>query len=115
MKIIAIESECQLQELIRESHIKPLWIFKHSTRCPASAGALIEFEAYARELPDTAATLAMIKVIEQRPLSDALARLTGVQHASPQAILVKEGKAVWHESHWQIDQKAFRQALSAHS
>lgn len=43
-----------------------------------------------------------MKVIEDRPVSNEIAARLGVKHESPQAILVRGGKAVWHASHRQV-------------
>ena len=67
--------------------------------CPISAAAHREFLAFA----ETAAVPCWeLLVVEQRPLSQLLAELTGVAHASPQAMLLVDGKPVWHASHWSI-------------
>jgi bacillithiol system protein YtxJ len=113
MLIIEIESDEQLQQMFGKSKEAPLWIFKHSTRCPISAGALAEFQAYSKTHSDDASLqLALVKVIENRPLSMKIAELTGIEHQSPQAILIRGGKAVWNESHWEITQATLAQALA---
>lgn len=115
MPIIEIESDGQLRQLLEKSKEAPLWIFKHSTRCPISAGALAEYQAYSRTLSDDASPqLALVKVIENRAVSMKIARLTGVEHASPQAILVMNGTAVWNESHWEITRAALTKAAAHH-
>ena len=46
-----------------------------------------------------------MRVIEERPLSMEIQDTLGVKHASPQAILVKNGRAEWNASHWKITEK----------
>jgi bacillithiol system protein YtxJ len=49
-------------------------------------------------------------VIEERPVSLAFADKVGAKHASPQAVLVKNGRAVWHDSHYNITVNALKAA-----
>ena len=72
-------------------------LFKHSTRCPISAGAFEEFHHWSAAHPDAAA--GWIDVIEERALSQAVAARTGVRHQSPQAILLENGRPTWNASH----------------
>lgn len=53
-----------------------------------------------------------VRVIEERPVSLQLARLVEVLHESPQAILIVEGRAVWHDSHRAITVEALRSAVA---
>ena len=73
------------------------FIFKHSTACPVSSRALIEVRGTRGSLP-----VFQVNVIEQRDLSDWVARRYNVKHESPQLILVKKGKArlIWNR--WEI-------------
>jgi bacillithiol system protein YtxJ len=89
----------QLLELSRE---KPVMIFKHSTRCPASSMAELEFEEYARGASSRGVECARVLVIEDRPVSNEIASVLGVVHQSPQAILVKNAQVVWNGSHGAI-------------
>lgn len=75
-------------------------IFKHSTRCPVSAGARRQVERFLSENPDR--EIHLVHVIEDRPLSNYIAEKTGVEHASPQVIILKDGSVSWHDSHFEI-------------
>jgi bacillithiol system protein YtxJ len=57
-------------------------------------------------------TPAWVRVIEERPISLALAERAGVRHESPQALLIKNGKGVWHDSHWGITAAALKVAAT---
>lgn len=57
-------------------------------------------------------TCAEVLVREDRPLSLAVAALTGVAHASPQVILLAGGKAAWHASHRGVNAAALDAALA---
>jgi bacillithiol system protein YtxJ len=75
-------------------------VFKHSTRCPISAAAFDEYQRWSAENPDVAT--GWIDVIEDRALSQLLSQRTGVPHESPQALLLRLGRVVWHASHGAI-------------
>lgn len=58
-------------------------------------------------------TLAWVRVIEERPISLAFAERVGCQHASPQVVLVKDRKAVWSDSHWNITLETLTKAAAS--
>ncbi|OUM96584.1 MAG: general stress protein [Thermobacillus sp. ZCTH02-B1] len=91
--------------ILAESSNRQAVILKHSTRCPVSAGALEEYEAYLADRPNPDTDYYLVKVIESRPVSNKIAEDLGVVHQSPQMILVKDGKAVWHASHWAVTKR----------
>lgn len=76
----------------------PVLVFKHSTACPVSARAHAEFAKWLAA-PGPHPRTALVRVIEERPVSLEIARRLDVAHQSPQAILVVAGRAVWHASH----------------
>ena len=102
----------QWQEAYKKTSEKPLVVFKHSTRCDISAGAHEDYMRYVEDLGEKApADFAIVHVIEDRPVSNAIAETLGVQHKSPQAILVQDGRAVWHDSHWNLTYEFFADKL----
>ena len=84
--------------------------FKHSTRCPISQQALQrltkDWEANASSL----ATPCLIEVRQQRSLSNLLTQRYNIEHASPQVLLIVNGKCVYHASHEQIKYEDIRLA-----
>ena len=54
----------------------------------------------------------MITVQTHRPVSDAAAQRLGLRHETPQAILLRDGKAVWNASHFRITATKLTEALS---
>jgi bacillithiol system protein YtxJ len=54
----------------------------------------------------------VVKVIEARPVSNAVAERLNVQHQSPQIILVRGGAAVWSASHFNITAESMNEALT---
>lgn len=101
-----------IDELLTQSESQPVFIFKHSTTCPISARAHRQFEEYLTT-PEASQGVAhaLVRVIEERPVSLELAQRVGVQHESPQMILLRNRKAVWHDSHRALTVDAMQDAL----
>ncbi len=83
-------------------------VFKHSRICPESGRAFAEYEAFHAAHPDV--PTAWIDVIGDRPWSRRVAAATGVTHESPQALLVRDGRVVWHASHGGVTRAALAAA-----
>ncbi|WP_048601214.1 bacillithiol system redox-active protein YtxJ [Rubeoparvulum massiliense] len=90
------------ENLLERSHQYPIFFLKHSTQCPISAKAHAQFLQSREEMTDQSIGFFMVKVIEDRPVSLAIADATGIQHASPQVMLIKNGMVKWHASHFEI-------------
>lgn len=102
----------QWEQALANSGDRPLLVFKHSTSCPISAGAHEELDRYMGR-SDLPVDVAIVHVIEERPVSNAIADALQVQHKSPQAILVQDGKPVWDESHWRITSEFLQEKIDA--
>jgi len=89
---------------------KPVMILKHSTRCPISFAVRQEFETYAEGAAGRGIDCRVVLVVENRALSQDIAARLGVRHQSPQAILLKNGQAVWHDSHDRVSVKTLEAA-----
>jgi bacillithiol system protein YtxJ len=97
-----------LEELINRSEKGPVVIFKHSTACPVSANAYDQMSALKSEVT-------LVVVQRARALSQEIATTTGISHESPQVIILRNGKPVWHKSHWDIDSESVAQAMEQNS
>ena len=103
----------EVDQLIEASHEKPVLIFKHSLICPISGMAYREYERYLADLSaDDGGVHTLIEIQNARPVSNAVAEKTGVRHESPQALLVRDGKVVWHQSHSSIRTDALSAAIA---
>jgi len=102
--IIALDDVQQLDELIAASQRAPVIIFKHSATCPISAGARREMERLEEDV-------AMVVVQRARSVARAIEERTGVRHESPQVIILRDGRAVWSASHWDVTAERVRAAL----
>lgn len=97
-----LESLSQLDEVINQSHTAPHIIFKHSTRCIISKMVLQQLEESLDTIPQQA-KLIFLDLLNHRDISNAIAVQLGVHHESPQVVVIKNGQAVFHESHHSID------------
>jgi bacillithiol system protein YtxJ len=100
---VPVEDRAALDELIARSHKSPVILFKHSLTCPISARAYREMKRFAGEV-------ALVVVQDAREVSRAVETLTGVQHESPQLIVLRNGKSAWTASHFDITADAVAQA-----
>jgi bacillithiol system protein YtxJ len=110
-KMIEVTDLSGLDTAFAASDAQPVLVLKHSTRCPISAGA---YQRVAAWLDGNASAPAvyLVKVIESRTVSNAVAERLGVTHQSPQIILVRNGRAAWNASHSAITSTAIEHALS---
>ncbi|MDQ3224305.1 MAG: thioredoxin family protein, partial [Gemmatimonadota bacterium] len=69
-------------------------VYKHSPICPTSGIAYQELQSLGQLHRDVPVYL--VDVVHSRPLSRYVAERVGVVHASPQAIILRAGVAVWH-------------------
>ena len=106
----------QLDACLKGSGEKPLFIFKHSTRCPISSGAnarVRKFIESARASGEAAPEIYLLKVVQSRAVSSALADQLGVMHQSPQLLLIDKGKCIWHTSHHNINADNIDKAIQS--
>ena len=57
----------------------------------------------------------LLEVQTARELSNEVAATTGVEHETPQVILLRNGKAVWNTSHYGVKAGAVSEALRANN
>lgn len=91
----------ELDRLIALSKSTPVLIFKHSTRCSVSLMAKRALEA---EWAFTSNQVIpyYLDLIAYRQISNQISEQFNVMHESPQAILIKNGKSIYHASHSDI-------------
>jgi bacillithiol system protein YtxJ len=101
-----------LEAAIAESQERPVLLFKHSRTCGISCEALDELQAHLERGAGNAA-YKVIVVQSHRRVSDSVSQRLGVRHETPQAILLKDGAAVWNASHFRITADEIGKVLSA--
>ena len=92
-------NENQLEELIKNSQVRPQLIYKHSTRCGTSSLIKNRLE---RAAPPAGMEFYFLDLIVHRSLSDKIAYTFGVQHESPQVLVIQNGACIYHQSHGAI-------------
>jgi bacillithiol system protein YtxJ len=106
-KFFRVSDKETLNKLLAVSRERPVLVFKHSNACAISSRAYREME----QLDD----VNLLEVQSARELSQDLAAITGVQHETPQVIVLRDGKAVWNASHYDVSVAAVTKALQANS
>ncbi len=102
----------ELDQVFTDSTQKLQLVFKHSTTCPISGRAFQGLQQHL-QTPSTNVDYSLIVVQRARPLSNSVAERTSVRHESPQALLLKDGEAVWNASHYDITADSLQQAITA--
>lgn len=92
----------QLEEIKALSFEKPVLIFKHSTRCSISSMSLDRLIRNWKEEDKEKVEPFFLDLIAYRNLSDQIEDFFGVPHQSPQVLLIKDGTAVYDNSHFGI-------------
>ena len=103
-----VTDAASLDELVTRSHDTPVVLFKHSTTCPISARAHNQMLKLSGSM---AGRISLLVVQNAREVSRRVAEQTGIQHESPQAIILRNGQAVWSASHFDITAEAVAQAV----
>ena len=107
-KFLKIDDREALDSLLTDSKQKPVIVFKHSNACSISSRAY-------REMEKVDGQVNILEVQSAREISRELANLTGVRHETPQVIVLRDGKAVWNASHFDVQAAAVAKAVASHS
>jgi len=99
-KLSDISELNEIQNLSKEDFVKAILIFKHSTRCSISSMALNRLESKWND--DKQIPTYYLDLLSFREISNEIANLYSVEHASPQVLLIKNGKCFYHASHTDI-------------
>ncbi len=97
----------QFKDLLND---EPLFaVFKHSTRCSISDMAKNRLEReWKLDLP-----IYYLDLLEHRDVSNLIAELSGIEHQSPQLLVFRFGKVIYHASHNSIDVNEVREIIDA--
>lgn len=104
-RISYVTSEQELDEVFNASKDHPVALLKHSNSCGISAHVF-------HDLQDSDIDLNVIVIQDHRDLSNSVAERIGHRHQSPQAFVIRDGKAVYHATHYAIDPKRIESALA---
>jgi bacillithiol system protein YtxJ len=93
-----LENESQWQNILDQSRIKPVLVFKHSTRCSISSMVLDRINRSWKAGFEEKVSAWYLDLLSFREISNRIAAETGVEHQSPQLLLIKNGDCVKAES-----------------
>ncbi len=111
MNWLTLNSIEQLDQIIQDSHQVPVAIFKHSTRCSISSMAKSRLER-SWNFEDQQVQVYYLDLIAFREISNEIANKFGVEHQSPQMLLIKGGKAIYADSHSGISVSSMEEAIA---
>lgn len=94
-----------------QSNNQPFWLLKHSTACMISARAYRQVKDYVSSKKNIDVDIYVVKVIEERQISNQIEMDMNVKHASPQLLLIKNKQVVWGTSHWKITKNSMNKAF----
>lgn len=103
-----MKSSADFEAALAASHEQPVIIFKHSDNCPFSGAAQIEVAHAKHDLEVYGITVQYMPDLKLE-----IAEKTGVEHSSPQVILLHEGKAHSHYYRSEIKEMALKKAVKA--
>ena len=99
----------QLDVIKEESNRSPVLIFKHSTTCSISHMALSRME---RNWNDHLGVKPYyLDLLANKPISNKIETVFGVEHESPQILLIRNGECVYDASHMAISFAGLQQAV----
>ena len=101
---IRVDSLDTLDRLFEQSYERPVVLLKHSTTCGISSGVY-------RIVENVAADVNVVVIQTHRDVSNEIAMRTGVRHESPQAIILRDGRSVYHASHYDIEAEHIEEKL----
>ena len=105
--VTELKTRDDVAAMLDASKERPVALLKHSVACPISARGQEQFVGLEQDGdPD----LYAVVVQYARDLSGYLAETLGVQHETPQAIILKDGEPVFVQNHHRINTAELREA-----
>jgi bacillithiol system protein YtxJ len=92
----------QLEAIDHKSQSKYQVIFKHSTRCSVSHFANKNLLQEMKSIDENAFDIYYLDLIAFRNLSNNISIRYQVKHESPQILVIKDGKCIYHASHAEV-------------
>jgi bacillithiol system protein YtxJ len=102
---VPVADRADLDRLFAESDEEPVILYKHDFACGISANAY-------RELAAVPGEVSLIDVERQKGLAAEVAHRTGIEHESPQVIVLRNGQPVYAASLWDISGEEVARAAS---
>lgn len=92
----------RLKEIEEISKKRPVLIFKHSTRCMISRMVESRLEREWTQADADRYEIYHLDLLAHRDLSNAISKWSGVEHASPQLLIIRNGICIYNASHLDI-------------
>lgn len=108
LELTNINQLIQIDDLSEKNKVL---IFKHSTRCSISDAALGRIERNWKDELSEVISVFYLDLIKYREVSNAIEKHYGVIHQSPQALIIKNGKCIFSQTHSSI---RLEELLEAH-
>jgi hypothetical protein len=102
MNWINITDLTELDRIKSESFKHNVLLFKHSTSCSISLTALNRLERNWKEEDSEKLNPFYLDLLNHRDVSNAIAEIYGIEHQSPQVLVIKDGKCIYTETHYGI-------------
>ena len=102
---IKVDSLDSLDRLFEQSYERPVVLLKHSATCGISSGVY-------RIVENVAGDVNVVVIQTHRDVSNEITARTGVRHESPQAIVIRDGRPVYHASHYDIEAEHIEETLN---
>lgn len=99
MNWIPITSNQDVEKVLTNKEL--IAVFKHSTRCAISSMAKNRIDSSWDKEMDSV-PIYYLDLIKFKDFSNLIAEKTGVEHESPQLILIKNGEVLYSASHTSI-------------
>jgi bacillithiol system protein YtxJ len=96
MNWLPLTDESQLQQVKEQSKLRPVVIFKYSSRCSISTMAKIRLE---RAQEPAGIDFYFLDILRYRAISNKVAADFHVNHESPQVLVIKNGECIYEDSH----------------
>lgn len=99
----------QLNEIDLKSNSRVQAIYKHSTQCGISMMAIRTLNKELEEIISGTIDVYYLDLLRYRDLSNVISMRYNVEHESPQILIIKGGKCIYHASHSEVSlQKALQ-------
>lgn len=113
MNWLKLETLSDYNEMVAASKKEEYYavaVFKHSTRCPVSMMAKLKMTS-SWDIDENELPIYLIDLIKYRDISNQIATDFNVQHESPQLLVIKNNKCVYHASHSGISASEVKELL----
>jgi bacillithiol system protein YtxJ len=113
MKWNALRSLDQIEDIRVKSKSNPVLVFKHSTRCNISRASLDRLERNWKEEEMRDVQLYFLDLLAYREISNKLSEEFGVEHESPQVLIIKDERSLYDRSHFDIEYHDIKEAVKS--